>query len=263
MCATPAAVEPVGMDTTTRSVRRPDVADRAGAPAQAGTAARTSLADTPARGDGSDRPDRTAQADRSDRTARADRTARTARTDRADRTARAGRAGRAGRRPWRLGRRARKAVLLVHIVSAGAWFGVDVIVGALVLSGWFGADAGVRGVAYQALGMFVLWPMLGAGLVCLVSGVLLGLGSKYGLIRYTWVAVKLVLNVVLCVLILVLLRPTLNGLTGYGQDIAAGVAVPPHDRSGLFMPPTVSLVALSLASWLSVFKPWGRTRFGR
>ena len=260
MCATPAAVEPVGMDTTTRSVRRPDVADMDGAPA------RGDGSDRPARADGADRSDRTAGADRTARADRPDRIAQADQTDRADRTARADRAdraGRAGRRPWRLRRRARKAVLLVHIVSAGAWFGVDVSVGALVLSGWFGADAGVRGVAYQALGMFVLWPMLGAGLVCLVSGVLLGLGSKYGLIRYTWVAVKLVLNVVLCVLILVLLRPTLNGLTGYGQDIAAGVAVPPHDRSGLFMPPTVSLVALSFASWLSVFKPWGRTRFGR
>jgi hypothetical protein len=218
------------MDTTTRSSPRPTVADPAGAPARAGAA---------------NQPRRAGAADQ------------------AGRAGAANQAGRAGRRPWRLRGPARKAVLLVHIVSAGAWFGVDVIVGALVLSGWFGADDGVRGVAYQALGMFVLWPMLGAGLVCLLSGVLLGLGSKYGLIRYTWVAVKLVLNVVLCVLILVLLRPGLTELTGYGQDVAAGIAVPPHDRSGLFMPPTVSLVALSFASWLSVFKPWGRTRFGR
>jgi hypothetical protein len=168
------------------------------------------------------------------------------------------------RRPWRLGGRARKAVLLVHILAAGIWMGVDVIVGALVLGAAISDDAGVKGVAYQALGMFVLVPMLAAGLVCLASGVLLGLGSKYGLIRYWWVAVKLVLNVVLCVLIVVLLRPGLAEVSEYGKDLAAaGAPAATEAVSSLPFPPVVSLVALTLASWLSVFKPWGRTRTGR
>jgi hypothetical protein len=166
------------------------------------------------------------------------------------------------RRPWRLGGGARKAALLVHIGTAGIWLGVDVIVGMLVFGAWLSDDAGVRGVAYQALGAYVLWPMLVAGLVCLGSGVLLGLGSKYGLVRYKWVAVKLVLNVVLCVLILVLLRPALAEVAGYGRELVAGVDRQ-QDVSGLPFPPVVSLVALSFASWLSVFKPWGRTPAGR
>jgi hypothetical protein len=143
---------------------------------------------------------------------------------------------------------------------------VDVIVGTMVLGAWLSDDTRVAGVAYQALGMFVLVPMLAAGLVCLVSGVVLGLGSKYGLIRYTWVAVKLVLNVVLCVLILVLLRPLLAQVSEYGRDLTAGTAGAPGAEqavSSLVFPPVVSLVALVFASWLSVFKPWGRTRKGR
>jgi hypothetical protein len=171
----------------------------------------------------------------------------------------------ARRRSRRLGGRARKALLLLHILAAGVWLGVDVIVGALVLGSAVSDDLRVAGVAYQALGTFVLVPMLVAGLVCLVSGVVLGLGSKYGLVRYTWVAIKLVLNVVLCVLILALLRPSLAEVAGYGRDLAAGAtggAAPP-EVSSLPFPPVVSLVALTFASWLSVFKPWGRTRFGR
>jgi hypothetical protein len=164
------------------------------------------------------------------------------------------------RRPWRLGGRARKAILLLHILAAGIWIGVDVIVGALVFGAWVSDDRGVDGVAYQALAMFVLWPMLAAALVCLASGVLLGLGSKYGLIRYKWVAVKLVLNVVLCVLILTQLRPMLAQVGEYGRDLTAAGAVAEQDVSSLFFPPVVSLVTLVFASWLSVFKPWGRTR---
>jgi hypothetical protein len=37
--------------------------------------------------------------------------------------------------------------------------------------------------------------------VSLASGVVLGLGTKWGLIRYWWVAAKLVLNVVLVALV--------------------------------------------------------------
>jgi hypothetical protein len=34
-------------------------------------------------------------------------------------------------RPWRLGSRTRKGVLVVHIASAGAWIGIDVVMGLL------------------------------------------------------------------------------------------------------------------------------------
>lgn len=163
---------------------------------------------------------------------------------------------------WHLGRGARRAALVVHIVSAGAWIGIDVVVGVLVVAGWFGGDEAVRGLAYQALGTFVVWPMLASGLVCLASGVLLGLGTRYGLLRYWWVTVKLVMNIILCVLIVVLLRPGMPEVVAYGRTLAAG-GVPAQDVSFLFFPPTVSLTALTLATILGVAKPWGRIRRGR
>jgi hypothetical protein len=146
----------------------------------------------------------------------------------------------------------RRAVLLLHILTAGIWLGVDVIVGMLVFGAWLTDDPAARSVAWRALGSYPLWPMLLSGLLCLVSGVVLGLGSKYGLVRYTWVAIKLVLNVVLCLLIIVLLRPGLARL-------AAGAP----GTSDLAFPPVVSTTALVLASWLSVFKPWGLSPKGR
>lgn len=114
-------------------------------------------------------------------------------------------------------------------------------------------------MAYQALGLFVVWPMLTAGLVCLASGILLGLGSKYGLIRYWWVATKLGINVVLCVLVLVALRPGLDAVAEYGRTLTPG-ASPIPEVSTLFFPPAVSLTALSFATVVAVFKPWGRLR---
>lgn len=162
-------------------------------------------------------------------------------------------------RPWQLGRTARRTVLVVHILAAGGWVGIDLLVGVLVLTGWLNDDTAVRGVAYQALGTFVAWPMLTTGLVCLASGVLLGLGTRYGLVRYWWVAVKLAINVALCVLVAVLLRPELAEVSQYGLALSAGTT-PDRDVTSLFFPPAVSLTALSFATALSVWKPWGRIR---
>src|SRR5690625_5118847 len=100
----------------------------------------------------------------------------------------------------------RKAVLVVHLLSAGAWIGIDVLVAVLVLVERFGTPS-TAGLAYRALGTFVAVPMLVVALVCLATGLLLGLATRWGLARYWWVLVKLVLTVVLCVLVVVALQP--------------------------------------------------------
>jgi hypothetical protein len=153
--------------------------------------------------------------------------------------------------------RLRKAALTVHIVSAGAWIGIDVLVAVLVGVGLGGGSDAVRGRALRALAEFVVTPMLVSALVCLGSGLLLGLATKWGLVRYWWVAVKLVMNLVLCALILVALRPGMADVGQAGAAIGAG-QVPVTDISFLVFPPTVSLTALAVATLLSVYKPWGR-----
>ena len=162
-------------------------------------------------------------------------------------------------RPWRLGARLRKAVLLLHIASAGAWLGIDVVMGVLVFTALLTDSARTQAVAYQALEMFAVWPLLAAGLLCLATGVLLGLGSRYGLVRFWWVAVKLVLNVVLTGLVLLALRPGVAEAAERGRELLAGGA-PALAPGDLVFPPVVSTSALLFAMVLSVFKPWGRIR---
>lgn len=83
-----------------------------------------------------------------------------------------------GRRLDRLSCRWRKATLVVHIASAGAWIGVGVIVAVLVGTGWFSGDADVRGLAYQALAVLVVCSILISGLVCLGTGPSTRLGQQ-------------------------------------------------------------------------------------
>jgi hypothetical protein len=160
---------------------------------------------------------------------------------------------------WRLGARARKSVLLVHIASAGAWLGIDVVMAVLVFTALFTDDDRTKALSFQALELVAVWPLLTMGMLCLLTGVLLGLGSRYGLVRYWWVAVKLTLNLVLSGLVLVALAPEVADAAERARQFDAGVAAP-LGVGDLVFPPIVSPTALLVAMVLAVFKPWGRIR---
>jgi hypothetical protein len=163
------------------------------------------------------------------------------------------------RRPWRLSGRSRKAVLVLHIASAGAWLGLDVAMAVLIATAATTTDPSTKQAVFPALELVAIWPMLAAGLTCLLTGLVLGLGSKYGLVRYWWVAVKLALNLVLSVLVLIALAPGLRADADQVSRLSPPdvLAFPVGD---LAFPPIVSPSALILATVLSVFKPWGLIR---
>ena len=77
----------------------------------------------------------------------------------------------------------------------------------LVFTALFTDDDRTKALSFQALELVAVWPLLTLGMLCLLTGILLGLGSRYGLVRYWWVAVKLALNLVLSGLVLVALAP--------------------------------------------------------
>lgn len=160
-------------------------------------------------------------------------------------------------REWRLGKSLRKSVLLVHVLAAGTWFGLDIAMGGLVFTALAADDQGTKAFAYRALEIVAVWPIITSGLVCLASGVLLGLGTSYGLTRFWWVAIKLVMNIVLSALTIFALRPGVQGLAAQAAAFDAGQVVT-FVEDGIIFPPVVSSLALVIAFTLSVFKPFGR-----
>ena len=166
--------------------------------------------------------------------------------------------GESDARQWRLGAPTRKGVLVVHIASAGTWIGIDVVMGVLVLTAIFGNDE-TKALCYRALELFAVWPLITTGLVCLASGVVLGLGTKWGLLRYWWVAAKLALNVILVALVPVALRPEVIEKAEQGRRFVAGEAAS-LGVGDLIFPPIVSPTLLLVAFALAVFKPWGLLR---
>ncbi len=149
----------------------------------------------------------------------------------------------------------RKGTLILHVVASSTWLGIDILTAILVGIGLLGRDSGRSTTVYQALGSYFLVPTLiaalVAGLVSLASGILLGAGTKWGLLRYWWVAVKLVLNIVLCVAVAIILLPV--------DQIAVGQREP-TDVTPLFTLALIAAALLVFADTLSIFKPWRRVR---
>jgi hypothetical protein len=160
---------------------------------------------------------------------------------------------------WRVGARTRKWYLVGHLVSAAAWFGLDLALGILACTALLTDDPGVTAASLRALEFFAVWPMLTASVLTLATGAVLGLGSKYGLVRYWWVAAKLAVNVLMVVLIVVALRPGITEAAEYGRELVTGggSAARPSD---LLYPVFVAPSLLLFSYLLTVFKPWGRVR---
>lgn len=165
----------------------------------------------------------------------------------------------ARQRRWRLDGRLRKTVLLLHIVAGGTWFGLDVAMAVLVVTAIGTDSAAVRAYTLQSLELITVWPMFSVAMLSLITGIQLGLGSKYGLVRYWWVAIKLGLNLVLATLIVTSLRGEVAEGADLGRRLALGANLD-WDFTDMLYPPIVSPTALAVAFVLAVFKPWGRVR---
>ncbi|WP_433160343.1 hypothetical protein [Kribbella sp. CA-247076] len=159
------------------------------------------------------------------------------------------------KKPWRLGARTRKAVLVLHIASVGSWLGIDVVMAVLTFTALGTDDQSTKALCFRVLELVTVWPMTVSGLTCLVTGVLLAMGSKYGLTKYWWVVVKLVLNLLLSTLVLVSLRPGVAVIADRAES--NDLDIPLGD---MIYPPIVSPTLLMVAVVLSVFKPWGLLR---
>ncbi len=154
----------------------------------------------------------------------------------------------------RLPRRARSALLTVHIAVSVGWLGLDGALVALEVTGLGTGNPGERAGIAAAMSAIVVWVLVPVVFSALVSGLVLALSTPWGLVRYWWVLIKCGIAGALTATGLVLLLPRLD-------QIIAGVAEPVG--MGMLIGRSIALALLLAATGLSVMKPWGKTPHGR
>lgn len=158
--------------------------------------------------------------------------------------------GAAARSRFRLSPRGRRWLLTAHIVTGVGLLGTVAAVLAIDVRAATTADADLAAAAYELLAMFTVLFGIPLSLSTLASGIVLGLGSKWGVLRYPWVVAKLALLVGVILVGALVLGPGTDAMRG-GEGGA---------ELRLVAGSAYDVTALLLSTGLSVFKPGRRRR---
>lgn len=156
--------------------------------------------------------------------------------------------------------RLRRLALTAHVTATVGWLGAIVGFLALAIAALTTQDVElVRGsyLAIELTGWYVLLPLC---IASLLTGLIMSLGTPWGLFRHYWVLVKFVITV-LAAVILFMYTQTLEQLGVMARDTTLTINElrnpSPVLHSGL------AVLALLVNTTLSVYKPKGMTRYGR
>ncbi|MDQ6858042.1 MAG: hypothetical protein M3Z65_03500 [Chloroflexota bacterium] len=156
--------------------------------------------------------------------------------------------------------RLQKLALLAHVTTSVGWLGAVMAFLALAIAGVTSADAQTVRAAYVAMDLITWSVIVPLGIASPLSGVVSSLGTMWGLFRYYWVLVKVVMTVPATIILLVHTQPI-----GHLAHAASAAALASGDvgalRVQMVAASAAAVIVLVAATVLSVYKPRGRTSF--
>jgi hypothetical protein len=157
--------------------------------------------------------------------------------------------------------RLRKLALTAHVTFSIGWLGAVAAFLALAVTGMTSQDAQLVRAVYLAMELITWFVIVPLAFISPLSGVVSSIGSNWGLFRYYWVLVKLLITILASIVLLVHTQP-IGLLAGAASNTTAFSA---ELQSLQFLMVTASgaaVVVLIVLTILSVYKPPGTTRYG-
>jgi hypothetical protein len=155
----------------------------------------------------------------------------------------------------------RKMTLTAHVTSSVGWLGA--VAGFLVLAvaGLTSQDSQTVRAAYISLDLTTWYVIVPLALASLLTGIASSLGTGWGLIRYYWVLVKLLITPFATVVLLVHLQPIelLAGAASTARTLGVDLR---QAQILMVVASSAALVALLVLTTISVYKPRGMTPYG-
>ena len=152
----------------------------------------------------------------------------------------------------RLSARGRRTLLTAHILLSVGLFGDVAGFLAVAIRAASTDDPAVARASYDILAMFSTFFGIPLSLGALLTGIGLGLGTRWGVLRYPWTTAKLILVLTVVLMGALVLGPSVEQM----RDGSGGV------EGRILLGAGWDLLALGTATVLSVFKP-GKARRGR
>jgi hypothetical protein len=161
----------------------------------------------------------------------------------------------------------RKFALATHLSFSVGWIGGVVAYLALSVAAMSSGDPHTVRAAWIAMDLTGWYAIVPLSLASLLTGLVMALGTTWGLFRHYWVLISFVLTVV-ATAVLLLHMPDVSALAsaarmaeGTGLDQAGGHLYP-RLKEGDLLHPGLGLVVLLVIQVLNVYKPRGMTRYG-
>jgi hypothetical protein len=162
----------------------------------------------------------------------------------------------------------RKFALATHLSFSVGWIGAVVAYLALSVAAVTTKDAPTLRATWIAMDLTGWYAIVPLALASLLTGLVMALGTKWGLFRHYWVLISLVLTV-LATLVLLLHMPDVSVLANAARE-AEGVGLGGMGKhlytrlnDGDLLHPALGLVVLLVIQVLNVYKPQGMTRYGQ
>jgi hypothetical protein len=153
----------------------------------------------------------------------------------------------------------RKLALIAHITVSVGWIGAVMAYLSLVAATMTSSDEKMIRSAYLAMEPITWFALVPLAFASLATGLVMSLGTSWGLVRHYWVLVKLFLTV-LATLVLLSYTKTVSYLAGAAAD--PGTDLETLQGGGGLLHAGGGLLVLLVIVFLSVYKPKGLTRYG-
>ena len=156
--------------------------------------------------------------------------------------------------------RLRKFALAAHITLAVGWIGAVAGYIALDVAAATSQDPKALRAAYLAMELIALYVIVPLALASLLSGLIMSVGTKWGLFRHYWVLISLLLTIIATFVLLVetqtisYFADRAGDPTTSGDDLRALGNTLVHSVGG-----TVMLLVILV---MNVYKPRGMTQYG-
>jgi len=158
----------------------------------------------------------------------------------------------------------RKLTVAAHIAFSVGWLGAVAAFLVLSIAGLTSHDAEVVRGAYLSMNLISRFIIIPLCLAALVTGLIQALGTPWGLFRYYWILLKLILTVGSTVLLLVHQFIAVARAARLVSAAAAGTMPSVgHLGTELVIKAGLAIVVLIAITTISIYKPWGLTSYGR
>jgi hypothetical protein len=156
--------------------------------------------------------------------------------------------------PW-----LRKLTLTTHVTVSVGWVGAVLAYLALAIAAVASGDPQLVRAAFLSMEVIGWYVVVSSSVAALVTGQVQSLGTPWGLFRHRWIVTKLVLTVV-ATLVLVKHMPMVSRVV---ERATSSDADPGMVQIQLLVHAAGGVVVLIAITALSIYKPWGRTAYGR